>query len=945
MKQFDIFCVSETRAKEGVQVTNFTCFDLNFDCKPIKYQYPGIHGLTVYIRDNLAANCYLITNEDFQCKSVIWVKIENKLILGALYLPYEGADHHYGDLFEDLTSDININRDQNLPILLIGDFNSRTGSLNEINVLDHSDEIDNYTFPNIINLLETSNIPFERKNLDKKTNNNGKKLINMCNTTELCIVNGRFGSDKNIGNRTCGNISTIDYAICSPDLFPFITDFKIDVFDPLLSDKHNPICITLESFKDKKQPNTSNQEIPLATNNIFKSMWKNESKDHFKKSFDMGKINLFSLKVFQANPDDITHGTMDRLTNLLNNIFLEPAKITGMHKELNKRPNKPIKKNNKPWYNKQCKLSTKGYIKFKKQLSKPPNENEKSQLNALAKTHRKLIRKVRRAYNSELNDKLKILKTKGQKEFWQILNQGKKTVRRGNIPLSDLQNHFSALGADQRTNKEPITEPQNQQTNGPLNVPFTLEELVKHIKKLKNNKTPGIDYILNEFIKYCPEELHYAIVDFFNLVLESGKVPSEWTVGIIKAIYKNKGDINDVNNYRGITLLSCLGKLFTSIINSRLYDHVTKNNILGNEQVGFRPKHSTLDHIFALQVISHFYISQGKQLFCAFVDYSKAFDFIDRTYLWQKLLESNINGKILKVIRNMYDNAKSHVSDNNNLSDPFPCQVGVRQGENLSPLLFAMFLNDFKQFLKEKYNGLKRLSASILKELNIYFKIFCLLYADDTIILAESPAQLLRALDALNEYCNKWGLKVNVDKTKILIFSKGKVTKHKSFKFGANKIEVVFDYVYLGTKFNHNGKFEVAMAKHKLKANKAKFNLMAKARQLNLPVDTFVELLEKLVIPILLYGSEIWGYEDPKQLQVMLNHTLRRYLRLHKTTPSCMLIGELGLKEVSQYIENRMLNFWYKIVTGDEDKITSILYKWLLDLYNQNITNHHGYTN
>ena len=156
-----------------------------------------------------------------------------------------------------------------------------------------------------------------------------------------------------------------------------------------------------------------------------------------------------------------------------------------------------------------------------------------------------------------------------------------------------------------------------------------------------------------------------------------------------------------------------------------------------------------------------------------------------------------------------------------------------------------------------------------------------------------------------------------MDKTKVLIFSKGKVTKHKSFKFGAREIEVVFDYVYLGTKFNHNGKFEVAMAKQKLKANKAKFNLMTKVRQLNLSVETVVELLEKLVIPILLYGSEIWGYANPKQLQVMLNHTLRRFLRLHKTTPTCMLIGEVGLNEVSQYIENRMLNFWYKIATGE----------------------------
>ena len=108
-----------------------------------------------------------------------------------------------------------------------------------------------------------------------------------------------------------------------------------------------------------------------------------------------------------------------------------------------------------------------------------------------------------------------------------------------------------------------------------------------------------------------------------------------------------------MNNYRGITLLSCLGKLFTSVINSRLYTYLTNKGLLGNEQVGFRPKHSTLDHIFALQILSSYYISKGKQLYCAFVDYSKAFDFIDRTYLWQKVLNSNIDGKVFNVIRNI----------------------------------------------------------------------------------------------------------------------------------------------------------------------------------------------------------------------------------------------------------------------------------------------------
>ena len=122
----------------------------------------------------------------------------------------------------------------------------------------------------------------------------------------------------------------------------------------------------------------------------------------------------------------------------------------------------------------------------------------------------------------------------------------------------------------------------------------------------------------------------------------------------------------------------------------------------------------------------------------------------------------------------MYKNAKSHVSVGNILSDSFPCQVGVRQGENLSPLLFAIYLNDFKSFLSEKYEGLTKISDSVQNELNVFFKIFCLLYADDTLILAENATQLQKALDGLHSYCNKWSLKVNLDKTKFF-FSREKI--------------------------------------------------------------------------------------------------------------------------------------------------------------------------
>ena len=106
------------------------------------------------------------------------------------------------------------------------------------------------------------------------------------------------------------------------------------------------------------------------------------------------------------------------------------------------------------------------------------------------------------------------------------------------------------------------------------------------------------------------------------------------------------------------------------------------------------------------------------------------------------------------------------------------------------------------------------------------------------------------------------------------------------------------NYVYLGTTFNYNGTFHKAKAKQALQAKKATFSLIRRTKQLNLTFEVSIELFERLIIPILLYGSEIWGYECPKQLQIMFNNAMRMYLRLHRTTPMCMINGKLGLKEI-----------------------------------------------
>ena len=111
---------------------------------------------------------------------------------------------------------------------------------------------------------------------------------------------------------------------------------------------------------------------------------------------------------------------------------------------------------------------------------------------------------------------------------------------------------------------------------------------------------------------------------------------------------KTRGSKSKPDNYRGITILSCFGKIFTAVLRTRLNNYLENMNILAGEQAGFRKGYGTADHIFNLKCLIDIYLFKGKRLYCAFNDYKKAFDSVNRIYLRQKLLNNNIDGKMLK---------------------------------------------------------------------------------------------------------------------------------------------------------------------------------------------------------------------------------------------------------------------------------------------------------
>ena len=538
-------------------------------------------------------------------------------------------------------------------------------------------------------------------------------------------------------------------------------------------------------------------------------------------------------------------------------------------------------------------------------------------------------------------NKLRSLKNKNLKEYWKIINSIDNKKNDSNIELDTLYTFFKDLNKQPDTNDnycDNNIDISIDDNNEILNSPITESEILKCIKALKNNKACANDEIINEYIKNTSHIMLPLYTSFFNLIFETGYLPEAWLEGIIMPIYKKKGDPLKPENYRPITILSCFGKLFTAVLNQRLNNFLNEHHILEENQAGFRAGYSTYDHIFALHAIIEILKAKKLKLFCSFVDFSKAFDSVWRVGLWSKLLKNDVNGKFFRIVFNMYKGIKSCISFNGNQSSFFPCLRGVRQGENLSPVLFALFLNDLESFMHS--NNCSDVNLELDSDnLYIYLQLFILLYADDTVIFGADETSFQKNLDVFYEYAKMWQLDINYDKTKILIFGT-RNDDHFDFKMGNNKISVCKEFKYLGVVFTKSRSFCKAKKHNYDQAKKAMHLLYKRIRNLNLPIDLQLQLFEHTILPIALYGCEIWAYENTDIIEKLQNEFLRYITNSRKSTPAYMLHAELGIKAVDIKIKTRMIGFWLNIVNSKESKLSKLLYKFLLCEYNGGIYQH-----
>ena len=168
------------------------------------------------------------------------------------------------------------------------------------------------------------------------------------------------------------------------------------------------------------------------------------------------------------------------------------------------------------------------------------------------------------------------------------------------------------------------------------------------------------------------------------------------------------------------------------------------------------------------------------------------------------------------------------------------------------------------------------------------------MHADDTVILAENEEGISNALKAMENYCEKWKLDINCKKTKITIFSKEKCeVGNSNFQLKGENIEIVDEYKYLGVIMNYNGSFKMCQTQLCQQGRRAMYSLIAKCRKFDLPIDLQLELFDAMVLPVITYGCEIWGFDTSKDVENVQVTFFKHILNVRKTTCNAMVYGEL----------------------------------------------------
>lgn len=450
--------------------------------------------------------------------------------------------------------------------------------------------------------------------------------------------------------------------------------------------------------------------------------------------------------------------------------------------------------------------------------------------------------------------------------------------------------------------------------------PPTMSEVEAAIRLLRNT-SPGLDGLSAQLLKLGGRPLAEWAHRVITRVWETGKVPLAWKRASLKALYKGKKDRRQADNYRGVTLLDVSGKVFVGVIHQRIRHHLCGQ--LLDAQQGFRPGRGTGGALFCMRRLAEMAREWGAPLHAAFVDFRKAFDSVPREALWRLLLARGVAPKLVELTRELYSGSQACVTADGGTSGWFDMRTGVRQGCPMSPTLFNVYIDFLARLLTQRCQELGvggfrvafRAGADLVPaplDSDPVLSALLLLYADDMVLMADSQEALRATLRELDSIATGWGMQINYEKTKVVVFGEGEGGEGGMEAAwgggegaeGVGQVQRVSEFSYLGCLMHQSVQQETELGRRLAEAGRAFHRLKPNVfKAKGVSQTTRLRIYQACVLSILMYGAaETWALTHTQWRRVDAFHTdcLRYLTRTQHRGPNQELISNEQLYELAQ---------------------------------------------
>ena len=426
------------------------------------------------------------------------------------------------------------------------------------------------------------------------------------------------------------------------------------------------------------------------------------------------------------------------------------------------------------------------------------------------------------------------------------------------------------------------------------------EEVRSAIDSMKTGKAVGGDGISAEMLQALGDFAIDQLTTLFRRIYETGNIVKSMCESVFVALPKVEGTL-ECSKHRTLSIMSHITKILLRVILKRIRSKIRPQ--ISDEQFGFVAEKGTSNALFTLRILTERAIEVQKDIFTCFVDYEKAFDKVRHQELFKILNDLDLDGKDLRLIRNLYWKQKATVRVADEESMLQDIKRGVRQGCVLSPDLFNMYSEIIMRDLID-LDGIKFGGRNINN----------IRYADDTVLIADSEEKLQILVEALVQSSEERGLKLNISKTKVMVVSKGNENIRANIFVGGEQLEQVERYKYLGSVVTRDGRCKEEIKTRLAIAKSAFTRIKSIVTNRTISISLRKRFIKAYIWSTLMYGCEAWtiSREIERKIEAAEMWFFRRMLRISWTerVSNEEVLNRAGAKrEIMKMIRRRQMRF------------------------------------